>query len=737
MGHDAPSLSPSDPFIIRTEQHEWRVDPDLNRITAASGAATQLEPRVMRLLQTLVLQAGAVVSREALLDAVWKEKVVNEEALTRAVSNLRNAFGDRPQSPAVIDTIHGAGYRFIADVQPAEPEDPETSSTSGKRSGGQAQGVRHLGHVLKSGRESFVGLAVGGVVLLLAVVAGLSTRDAGREAPEGSKAGPSLLETRPFTTYPGRERMPALSSDGSRVAFAWSGKDRGDYDIYLKQTNTADPLRLTEHPADEYFPAWSPDGTTVAFIRATDSTHSLYAVPALGGTPRKLMETQAAFYGIDWSPSGRSIVYADRAAPERPFRLVRLNLSTRDTTVLTSPPATAFGDVFPRWSPSGDTLAFSRRGGTTSHDVYLVDEEGASPRPLTHGELGIRGLDWTPDGRHLVYASNRSGTFGLWKVAVDDASMSRIPTRTERVYHPTIADQTGALIYEDLSYEKDVWEISLGDDPYRATGSRPLLTSTRWDCEAYYSPEGDRLVFTSFRSGAFELWMSTSDGTRPTQLTDFGGPFVENPRWSPDGTRIAFKAAPEGRSAVFVLDVEERTRRRILPAGDGDASASYWVTDWSRDGRWIYAASDRSGTWQLWKVRPDGSEMRQVTRHGAFAAQESVTGDTLFYTKPSRPGLWMRPPGHETGRRVVEDLARADWGNWDITADGLYFVRRTEGSPQVVFRPFDAGAERKVATVPDIASPSLDVSPEGTRLLYARTEQTNSDLMAAREDTPW
>jgi hypothetical protein len=97
----------------------------------------------------------------------------------------------------------------------------------------------------------------------------------------------------------------------------------------------------------------------------------------------------------------------------------------------------------------------------------------------------------------------------------------------------------------------------------------------------------------------------------------------------------------------------------------------------------------------------------------------------------------MRPPGHDTGRRIVEDLAREDWGNWDVTTDGLYFVRRTEGPPRVVFRPFDAGAERRIAAVPDIASPSLEVSPEGTRLLYARTEQTNSDLMAAREDTPW
>jgi Tol biopolymer transport system component len=187
--------------------------------------------------------------------------------------------------------------------------------------------------------------------------------------------------------------------------------------------------------------------------------------------------------------------------------------------------------------------------------------------------------------------------------------------------------------------------------------------------------------------------------------------------------------------------VEEKTPRRILPVENdpvenADASANYWVTDWSRDGRWIYVASDRSGTWQLWKIRPDGSQMRQVTELGAFAAQESVTGDTLFYTKPSRPGLWMRSD-ERAPRRIVEDLSRSDWGNWDVTANGLYFVRREEGTPQVVFYHFGTKKIERVADVPNIASPSLDVSPDGEHILYARTEQTNSDLIAVQEDATW
>jgi Tol biopolymer transport system component len=397
--------------------------------------------------------------------------------------------------------------------------------------------------------------------------------------------------------------------------------------------------------------------------------------------------------------------------------------------VLTSPPTASFGDIFPRWSPRERTIAFSRRSRTTGHDVYLIDGEGSSLRSLTRGELGIRGLDWTPDGKQLVYSSHRNGTFGLWAVAVDDASVSWIPARAERIYHPTIADQAGNLVYEALSYEKDVWKIDLAENARRATASHPILTSTRWDCEAYYSPGGDRLVFTSSRSGALELWASDPDGTDLTQLTNFDGAFVGNPRWGPSGNRVAFKATPKGRSEVFVVDLEERSPRRLFPSEEGPSSANYWVTDWSRDGRWIYAASDRSGEWQLWKVRPDGSEMEKVTDNGAFAAQESVTGDTLFYTKPRTPGLWMRSSEDQRGRRILHDLARGDWGNWDVTGQGIYFIRRTDG-PHIVFYSFESGQTDVVTSIPNLATPSLEVSPDGNHILYARIEETRSDLMA-------
>jgi Tol biopolymer transport system component/DNA-binding winged helix-turn-helix (wHTH) protein len=720
MSDAARPFDAPDAFVVRTDERTWRVQPDLHRVTPGDGAPTQLEPRVMQVLVVLARRAGEVVSREELLDEVWAETVVNEEALTRAVFELRRAFDDSAKTPAVIETVRGTGYRFVATVEPAE--ETETASSPESEAPGSASGEASW-YV----RPTFIGAAVG--ALAIAVAAAVGALSFVEES-----SSPTLRHTTPFTSFPGREIMPALSPNGSRVAFSWTGDTEDNFDIYLKQENTADPLRLTDHPARDGFPAWSPDGTTIAFARSTDSTHALYRVPALGGTPRKLIETRATAYGLDWSPDGESLLYADRRTPDGPYRVVRLSLATRDTTLLTDPPSTSTGDRFPRWAPDGRSIAFSRGGGSVDgHNLYRMDADGSNVRSLTETEISIRGLDWTPDGRHVVYASYRSGTYGLRRVNVDDETGSWVPVTGERFSYPSVADRTGALVYEKMTFEMDVWELDLAADSTAPDGgppSRPLLTSTRRDFEVHYSPDGDRLVFTSSRSGSSELWMSDADGSDPTRLTDFGGAFVGTPRWHPSGDRVAFFANVEGQASVYVMDVPGGVPERVRPSEDDDA-ANDWVAGWSRDGRWLYFASDRSGQWQLWKMHPDGSTLTQVTESGGFAATESVTGDSLFYTKRGTPGLWMRPTGGGPGRRVVKDLSSRDWGNWAVTAEGLYFIRRTEGGPRIVFRNFRSGETRKVASIPNIASPSLEVSPDGKRLLYARIEGANSDLIAA------
>lgn len=99
----------------RLQVGDWTVEPMLNQISAA-GTTVKLEPKAMAVLVYLADRPGQVVSREALLSAVWSGVVVGDDALTQVVIKLRKALGDAPKEPAYIQTISKAGYRLVAPV---------------------------------------------------------------------------------------------------------------------------------------------------------------------------------------------------------------------------------------------------------------------------------------------------------------------------------------------------------------------------------------------------------------------------------------------------------------------------------------------------------------------------------------------------------------------------------------------------------------------------------------------
>jgi Tol biopolymer transport system component len=101
----------------------------------------------------------------------------------------------------------------------------------------------------------------------------------------------------PLTTYPGVEKEPSLSPDGSQVAFSWNGPDQTNFDIYIKTTRSGSavsalPHRLTQDGADDINPVWSPDGSSIAFLRklGIGNRFGVLLIPALGGQERKLAE---------------------------------------------------------------------------------------------------------------------------------------------------------------------------------------------------------------------------------------------------------------------------------------------------------------------------------------------------------------------------------------------------------------------------------------------------------------
>jgi Tol biopolymer transport system component len=201
----------------------------------------------------------------------------------------------------------------------------------------------------------------------------------------------------PLTVYLGHETSPAVSPDGTQVAFSWQppGEDRDIYILRLPEKGT--PRRLTRTSDHDDSPAWSPDGRQIAFVRNSGENGAIFIIDSSGGSERKVIATTGL--AVAWARDNSSLVYDD-VVPEKAISgLFKLSTVTGTRQQLTSPTAEpGHGDFWPVVSPDGKTVAFSRRLTYNDSDVYIVPIGGGAPRRISSDRRQIHGLTWTPDG---------------------------------------------------------------------------------------------------------------------------------------------------------------------------------------------------------------------------------------------------------------------------------------------------------------------------------------------------
>jgi Tol biopolymer transport system component/DNA-binding winged helix-turn-helix (wHTH) protein len=685
----------------------WTVQPELNRIS--NGRETiQVEPRLILLLLVLAERPGQVISREDLYRQVWGEVVVSEESLTRAVSELRRILGDDSRRPRIIETIRKGGYRLVTSVEFDGGRESEAPTESG------------LPAFLSSNRRAMSVVAISIIVIGLAITVLLPIYDSDREERIPPAA---MLDVKPFTTYAGHEERPAISPDGTRVAFCWPGKDE-NWDIYLKQRDTDVPLRLTRDPAYDYNPAWSPDGAMVAFVRALDVGAALYRVPAIGGDPELLYSAASWIPGLDWSPDGERIIFAQHGPGENRYQLTELDLTSGITRILINESQPGGSDMLPVYSPDGSWIAFVRSDPMGIQEIYLMPAAGGIPRQLTRNQINIRGLDWLPDSESLVFASIPAGAFALWTVSIESNAVSPLLTRGEWIANPSVATRTGTLVYEDLRFEKNIYQRSVVDTGLVGS-TRPLIGSTQWDSEPCYSPDGERIVFTSSRTGDLEVWVCNRDGSRPLPLTSFRGAYLGWPKWSPDGRTIAFVAGPRGYADIYVIDAEGGSPRRLL-SGDYHDIFSCWAPD----SRALYFTSDRDGEWRIWKTDLAGESAEPLPVSNGMMARVTPDGKQLIYFAfEDRPGLYQTSltGDAEGSTRLPVDVH--DGVNLEVTSKGVYYISVVQGEQHLMLRHHDDGEIADLGAVNGICQPSLAIAPDESHILFSRFDRHSIDLM--------
>jgi Tol biopolymer transport system component/DNA-binding winged helix-turn-helix (wHTH) protein len=717
-----------------------------------NGKRVRLQEQPFRLLVVLLENAGEVVTREDLRSRIWQEDtfVDFDGSLRVAVRKLREALDDDAEKPRFVETIPRRGYRFIAPIENGEPGNsasatPKAQIENGEPAGDAASITPIAGDRKSTARadqervsaSSYVRatlpvrpLFATKVLVALALLAILAATLLGyrvlrtRAKQTLPKSQFSNMRITQLTSLPGNYESPTFSPDGRQIAFFWNGENRGHGDLYVQLVGGEKALRLTHTSTGFVCCAdWSPDGKEIVFGRCSDGGGAVFIIPALGGSERKLADVACPWGDAgyaQWTADGKSLVLADSCAPDAPRGIVVFSLQTGEKRCLHSPPAGDIGDVKPRLSPDEKTVAFLR--SQTWPEIYTVAFSGGNLRQLTHKFFHADSLDfmWSADGKYITFEPTRDR---MARVAASGG-----PVEFEAVYPKigALSRDHRRLAYVEPSlawrWSPVVWRIRLTHAGGKVISqARILVAATGGNDSAQLSADEQQLVFQSMRSGTHQIWRSNADGSDLLQLTSFDQGYPGTPRGSPDGKWIAFDYRTTATSQIYLVNSEGRNFHALTSGNYEDR-----VPSWSRDGKAVYFASNRTGNWQIWRRELSGRKETQITRQGGFAGFESYDAKALYYSKFEGGGIWKVPVGGGQEERVTDSLHLGYWGHFAVTENGLYLVDSdAKGGPAIMYYNVQTRRLSSVLTFKQFPFPwlpNLAASRDGRTLFYAPIE---------------
>jgi serine/threonine protein kinase/Tol biopolymer transport system component len=438
---------------------------------------------------------------------------------------------------------------------------------------------------------------------------------------------------------PGLELDPDISPDGKMVAYV--AGPVGQMHLVVRQVAGGRPIAITQDfSGGQRWPRWSPDGNQLAFY----SEGSIYVVPAFGGVPRRIIDDTpgSSAYSPAWSPDGTKMAFMQDDA----IHLFDMNTGESEKII------DAQGAHCLSWSPDGSKIAYvsgnvyfvwgnvdidetrmSLIGNIAPSSIQVLSLANRSTNQVTDSESMNMSPVWTPDGKQLLFISDRGGARDIYAVLLTSSGQPKAqPARltTGLDAHTISLSQDGKkLIYSVFDLSSNIWSIDIPERGALSVSQAKQITKGDQIIETVQiSPDGQWLVFDSSISGNQDIYKMPVAGGEAIQLTTHpSGDF--SPGWSPDGEKIVFHSFRTGNRDIFVMSKDGESIEQITDDPSHEMGPLFLA-----NGKQISFSSDRTGRFELYIVTRDRSgwsEPDQITSEGCSSARGSYVANIIAY----------------------------------------------------------------------------------------------------------
>ncbi len=518
------------------------------------------------------------------------------------------------------------------------------------------------------------------IIIILVAIAGYFLLRPGRV-----DTGMTVGTTKQISYEPGLELDPDVSPDGKMVAFA-SGP-LGRTRLVVRQVAGGRPIEVAQDfPGNQRWPQWSPDSTQLAFF----SEGAIYVVQALGGVPRRIINdtSNGTSHSPAWSPDGKRIAYI------RNESIHIFHLETGKSEKIT--------DVKEAhclsWSPDGSQIAFvsgnlpflfssmdipqaagwSTIGNKAPSSIHILSLSKRSTVRVTSDDYLNVSPIWTPDGKHLLFISNRGGARDIYSMPLSSsgepkASPSRLTTGLD-AHTISISKDGQKLIYSVFNHTENIWSIQIPEEGSLSVSNARQITKGNQIVEsAQVSLDGLWLAYDSDLAGNPDIYKIPAAGGNPIQLTSHPSEeFV--PSWSSDGEKIVFHSFRRGNRDIYCMNKDGGSVQQLT-----DAPSHEFGPAFSPDGSKISFMSDRTSRYEVYvmsKTDTGWGEPEQITSDGGVFPRWSPVGNSIVYI--SEQSLKIVSNDDRRTKTLVKGQIVVGMPAWSPDGKTVYYMSQDE-----------------------------------------------------------